>query len=250
MSNSEILIYEDDDLLVLNKPSGLPSAPLPKNREERTAVQLAIEIFPDLPTRFPPDSFEPGLLHRLDTGTSGLLAFAKSPEAFAHFRSVWKSEEVRKVYRAIAPILAQEFEGSMGKPISPYLAHDAKSSKRMRAFLGPKAPIKVRGKLLPTWTQIERVEALTSNFRSPERYADWQISIRTGVMHQIRCTLAWLKCPIVGDLIYRGAASDRLWLHAWRLQIPCKNEQILHIEAPLPENWPGSDFRIASAGLP
>ena len=245
MPNSEILIYEDQDLLVLNKPSGLPSAPLPKNPDERTAVRLAIEIFPDLPSRFSSDSIEPGLLHRLDTGTSGLLAFAKHPEAFHHFKSNWKSDETRKIYRAIAPRPADLNDPLLKQTLTPLLAHDAKSSKRMRAFLGPKPTIKVRGKPLPTWTQIESITSL----EDIDLHADWEVQIRTGVMHQIRCTLAWLKSPILGDTIYRGAASSRLWLHAWRLQILSKNGQILRFEAPLPEDWPRSSFRTASASL-
>jgi len=56
-------------------------------------------------------------------------------------------------------------------------------------------------------------------------------------MHQIRCVLASLGHPVLGDSIYGGAASDRLWLHAWKLELPLRSGQRILIEADLPEGW-------------
>jgi 23S rRNA-/tRNA-specific pseudouridylate synthase len=201
-------------------------------------VHLALAYFPALPRTHP---LEPGLLHRLDTGTSGALAFAKTSSAFSRYRSLWKSE-VRKTYRAIAsPSEGARF--SLSKISIPHdvrweIAHDAKSAKRMRV-LDPnlELPMKqqlrrIRGKPQPAHTTLHRMTPLGPDL------VDIEVQIHTGVMHQIRVHLTHLGLPLLGDELYKGQPSTRLWLHAWRLQIDGHV-----IEAPLPEGWPSDVTR-------
>ena len=253
------IIYESKDLLVLNKPSGIPSAPL-REDESRTAVGFALEYLPSLAEVRGHHMREAGLLHRLDTGTSGLLVFAKTQAEFDRLRAAWKKREVVKHYRAVVVENKWEKEIESRKqngvdatrtakaetrataipvphwPKLPHLldwpmGHSAKSAKRMIAIKEPKQLRAIRGKTLPASTRIIGIKKI-------DPYLDVTIHLETGVMHQIRCHLAAYGWPLVGDVVYKGPAAERLWLHAWRLNIPTRNSATLSLEAPLPENWP------------
>lgn len=228
------VVHEDAGLLVLGKPAGVASVPH-SAEETDTAVSAALARFPGL-AAIGKGGLEPGLLHRLDTGTSGLLAFAKTESEFARLRELWSSGGVRKIYRALAR------PGAETLPRAPMdyriaLAHDAKSARRMLVF-EPRKRQAIRGNPLPTLTRIVSVSEIRG---APDSggLLDLEIEITTGVMHQIRCTLAHLGFPILGDPIYGGHPSERLWLHAWKLEIPRADGGTLCLEAPIPEGWPG-----------
>ncbi|MGZ3697496.1 MAG: RluA family pseudouridine synthase [Bdellovibrionota bacterium] len=213
-----MILYEDERILALNKPSGMHSVPH-SLEESGTAVHAALKHCPAL-QGIGARELEPGLLHRLDAGTSGVLLFAKTQAEFDRLRALWKSPSVTKTYRAIV---------SGDAPLGEYrltLAHSAKSSKRM--LVEPKHQNLIRGNLLPTLTRITAVSG-----------HDVTLEIETGVMHQIRASLAHLGAPILGDEIYRGEAASRLMLHAWKLLLTCASGEPLTIEAPLPHEWQG-----------
>lgn len=234
------ILYEDDDLLFINKPAGMPVHPLGPG-DEGTAAQVALEYLPGLSeVRTPGSKFaEAGLLHRLDTGTSGALGFAKRTEELLRLRELWSSASVKKVYRAIVSPLSstQEdqppWEGNLPYLFDAPVAHSSKSSKKMIAFIsGRRIPkIATRGKKQDARTLILKDQAMGNNSH------DLTIQIETGVRHQIRVHLAAHGFPIVGDITYKGHASARMWLHSWKLALPKKDGSTLMIEAPLPENW-------------
>jgi len=209
------VVYEDEDLLVLNKPSGMPSIPL-DSRESETAVGVALARHPEL-KNIGRGGLEPGILHRLDTGTSGLLVFARTPREFERLSSLWSTREIIKTYRAQVsgrePASGSPVTGTIDLP----LAHSAKSAKRM-VVIGPQArKSSYRGRVLPARTLIKTVIALGHDLW------DLTIEIETGVMHQIRCHLANQGFPILGDPIYGGLKAERLWLHAWKLSLPLRS---------------------------
>lgn len=220
------VIYEDTDLLVLNKTSGIPSAPHSPDETE-SAVSSALAQDPHL-AGVGRGGLEPGLLHRLDSGTSGLLAFARTQPAYERLHAAWRGREVRKIYRAISEIAP---DAPVGRPTTLWLGHDEQAAKRMRALSGPEDRRFVRGKPLETVTQLAATRKLNGLF-------DNQIEIKTGVMHQIRCTMRHWGSPIVGDPIYGGSPAPRLWLHAWKLALPRPQGGLLWIECPLPPDWP------------
>src|SRR6185437_2704694 len=123
------VLYEDSDLLIVHKPSGMPSVSL-SGTETGSASAQALAHFPDLAEIEDAKPLEPGLLHRLDTGTSGVLVFAKSAEEFSRLKAVWKTPQTRKVYRAI---VERTPSAQVPKPctIQLSLAHPANSSKRI-----------------------------------------------------------------------------------------------------------------------
>lgn len=229
------IVYEDESLLIFNKESGIPSAPIHLG-ETRTAVGSALAHCPSLSQlgSVGNSKLEPGLLHRLDTGTSGLLIFAKTQTEFDRLRDVWKKREVQKIYRAWVELQMPLHEIPIR--IEFPMAHDAKSSRKMVALTGKPPHKKTRGKELPALTHI-----LSVRQRANPQLADVEVLIETGVMHQIRCHLASMGWPVLGDPIYpkktQFKAASRLWLHAWRLKLPLQNGSWLSLEAQLPPDW-------------
>lgn len=226
------IVYEDENLLVLDKQSGIPSIPLSPHETE-TAVGSALAHYPKL-AGVGTKPLEPGILHRLDTGTSGLLAFSKNQQSFEFYRSAWRDGRVQKTYRAMVC-------GDASSLIFPSthrlkLAHHIHSAKKMMVI--DEREHKFRGKPLNTVTHLVRRHAVNKDF------TDLEIRIETGVMHQIRCTLSYLGFPILGDPIYgqlnKVAVPGRLALHAWKLGLPMmggsneKGELTLVSELPSP----------------
>lgn len=242
------ILYEDRTLLILNKPSGTPSAPI-NELETETAVHLALNYFPQL-QGVGDKPLEPGLVHRLDTGTSGALVFAKTQAEFQRLKQLWRERKVTKIYRAVAhpaedtpsPVLKR-----LPLRVDFPLAHHAKSKKKMIALTQPSMR-HFRGRPIPAVTHVLESFPLQQKAISPELapgLLDLTIEIETGVMHQIRCHLQALGMPIWGDPVYERASAaplvraTRLWLHAWKIGIPSASGELLQIEAPLPEDWPG-----------
>ncbi len=191
------ILYEDEFFLAVDKPSGLPSAPL-RSDDPDSVVQRVLAMRPTMPI-LRGNPLEPGLVHRLDTGTSGVLLFTKSLEAFARIDRSWNTGSVRKVYRALASAGGQIPGGSalkMGK-IELALGHDLKSKKRMRAVTGPLDLKKVRGEPSRSISEVLTVKKLA--MRDGSSISDVEIRIETGVHHQIRATLAHFGAPILGD---------------------------------------------------
>jgi 23S rRNA pseudouridine1911/1915/1917 synthase len=264
--DTEILpvLFEDEDLLVLHKNSGTPSVPL-EPHENRTAVSSALRYLEASNTEKIKEAnkdshknsvqtfiqigkssghpLEAGLLHRLDTGTSGVLAFAKNKTEFDRIRALWKTPHVRKFYRAIvcsntlSPLELKRLPFTITTPIG----HDPKSSKRMLALTGD-GDRSIRGKSLDAITHI-----LGAKFFSQGSTPLWelQLEIETGVMHQIRVHLSSIGLPILGDPLYGSKIPlsadsllvSRLFLHHERLELLLRNGTVISVQAPLPANW-------------
>ncbi len=227
--------FESDELLVLDKTSGIPTLPL-SGSETGTAVNAAIARCPGL-AAVGKGGLEPGLLHRLDTATSGLLAFAKTQAAFERLRALWSSGHVGKIYcaRVSASAKRTPLPLAPGTRIDLPLTSDPSSSKRMRTY--SQALAAQGAKKLPALTEVLSFEALEDGTH--------QITVRitTGVRHQIRCHLASMGWPILGDPLYGGAPAPRLYLHSWKLKIEGSEHLLMpdaSIEAPIP--WDPSTF--------
>jgi 23S rRNA pseudouridine1911/1915/1917 synthase len=229
------VIHQDSDLLVLDKKSGVPS--LPHSPEETgSAVSAALAVDRNL-LNVPSPPLECGLLHRLDTGTSGLLAFARSEEAYLRLREAWQSGRVRKIYRArvfaASGLKRPSSPPEAGQAISWPMSRLRKTSRRM-AVLVPEHPYlknELRGETLVALTRV------LGSAPGPSGTREIEVEISTGVMHQIRAHLAASGWPLVGDEVYGGPRASRLALHASRLVIELDDRK-LELEAPLPEDWP------------
>lgn len=222
------VLYEDDEILALHKASGVHSVAQSANDTE-CAVNAALAHFPKL-AGIGKSALEPGLVHRLDQGTSGVLLFAKTQKEYERIREIWKSPLVQKSYLArISSSELKHHAQSLELPLEICipLGHSAKSSKKMIAISSKKMERQIRGKPLRALTRIHRIDFLSNN------QADLEIQIETGLMHQIRVHLAYLGYPIVGDSVYGGEKATRLMLHAWRLRLPLACQAHLTIEAAL-----------------
>lgn len=226
------IVYEDTDILILNKPAGLHSVSL-RHSSKPSVTSWIAQQFPSLSLI----GTENGLLHRLDLQTSGLLCFAKSENQYRFLRYLWSGKNtghcIRKTYRAwVTPPKAGPRLPSLPRVIDWPMGASRKTSKRMLTFRrGTYTVGELKGKLQNCVTLIERLHP-----QENPSLLDLQLSLVGGRRHQIRCHLAGAGMPVLGDTLYGKTASSRMWLHAWKLEIPVYNKTV-RVEAPLPVNW-------------
>jgi 23S rRNA-/tRNA-specific pseudouridylate synthase len=217
-------VFEDDFILALNKPSGLPS----QNQEDPdqdTAERRVKMRSPDLP---------PHLLHRLDTGTSGVLLFAKTEAVFQEMREKFRNRSIAKSYLAWSPTGLPARELNLPLRIDLPLAHHPQNKKRMIVL--PEGKFRrYRGKPLPAITWIDSIRECEISGIPLLKFA---IRIETGVMHQIRVHLAHSGFPLLGDPLYGNRADPssgfRLGLHARCVEFDLYGARY-RIHAPEPE---------------
>ena len=214
------IVYEDDDLLVVNKPAGMVVHP-GHGHPQGTLVNALLSRYPHLDVG---ESGRSGIVHRLDRDTSGLIVVAKTESALEHLRRQFKNRSVQKTYLALVHKKPPAPEGIIEAPVG----RDPRQRQRMAVIADGR----------PARTCYELLEKLGD-------YSLLAVSPETGRTHQIRVHLAWLGMPVVGDPVYgqlsgnRRAKTDlgleRQFLHAWRLsfQRPKGNGDVA-LEAPLP----------------
>ena len=205
------LVYEDDDLLVIDKPPGLLTIATPRERE-RTAYRL---LWDYLHAHQPPR--RPFIVHRLDRETSGLLVFAKSPRAKRHLQAQFEARDVERIYVAVVEGRVRDEQGTL----ESRLVQD----RGLRVRSGP------RGKPAVTRYRVRK--------RRPDRTV-LELSLGTGRRHQIRVQLADLGHPIIGDPAHgaRSGRHGRLCLHASRLGfVHPRSGERLHFESAAPAGW-------------
>lgn len=183
------IVYEDADLLVLNKPAGMVVHPA-AGHADGTLVNALLHHCQDLQgiggTR------RPGIVHRLDKDTSGLLVVAKHEKALQGLADQFKSRTVQKMYLAITAGLPVPVAGRIETQIGRS-RHDRKRMSTQPASIGRLA--------------VSHYKVL----ESCHSFAFVEVHIETGRTHQIRVHLAHIGCPIAGDLVY-GASRKNMWL--------------------------------------
>lgn len=229
------ILYEDADIVVVAKPAGLITHVDGRTKEE-TAEEWFIETYGITRTE-PPSS---GYVHRLDRDTSGVLVFAKNPEAYAFLRKAFHDREVKKEYLAFVYGAPKEKEG-----VIDFAIGRSRKDFRLRS-----AQPKAKGLLRDARTRYE-VLAETGE------YALMKMSPETGRTHQIRVHLKAIHHPIVGDALYSPNHSpalgiSRLGLHAYALDLPLPSGEHLRIVAPIPgdlapalAHFPGAKEKFA-----
>jgi 23S rRNA pseudouridine1911/1915/1917 synthase len=196
------ILYEDEDIIVINKPAGMVVHPAP-GHERGTLVNAVLAHSPDLPGVG--GEKRPGIIHRLDKDTSGLIVVAKHDVALRGVQRQFKQRSVRKVYLALVEGHIQPSEAQIDAPIG----RDPRRRKRM-AVIPPNRSARAR----PAQTAYQLVDTY-GDFSLVECYP------LTGRTHQIRVHLAFAGYPIVGDAVY-GRRKQRLplkrhFLHAAEL---------------------------------
>jgi 23S rRNA pseudouridine1911/1915/1917 synthase len=200
------IVFEDDDLIVINKPAGLVVHPAAGIQSGTLANALAYH-FQQLSTRA--GAIRPGIVHRLDKDTSGLLVAAKTESSHENLADQFRAREVFKSYVALVYGVVKQQEGRIEQPI----ARDPRNRTRMAIVAGG------RGAL-----------SLYKVRRSYDSFTLLDVEIKTGRTHQIRVHLSWLKHPVVGDELYAGGRDNNLQDVRLRAQIRKLNRQFLHAE--------------------
>lgn len=216
------LLFEDDALIIVNKPGGVPCHPL-RRGELGTVMNVVVARFPETANvGYKP--IEGGLIHRLDNGTSGALMVARTADAFSVMRKAIRSGTIRRKYLALV-------SGNLTAPLnlSAPIAHHPKNPRRM-IVASDEAEIAKLG-ARPAVTRIEAVRRV-GNFTLVS------VTPSSGVRHQIRVHLAHAGFPIVGDELYGGppAALDaeRFWLHLAEMEFDSPTSGATKVSAPLP----------------
>ena len=203
------VVFEDNWILAVDKPAGIAT--------QGTWATDRHDLLALLKTQRP--DLQLALHHRLDQGTSGLLVLAKDPQANKGLAAAFASRELVKLYlaRISEPLEACTVEAPIGRlrgadPGRFGCAGDLMDPKSARTDFRPATAEETGGLVSGHWIVAR---------------------IHTGRTHQIRVHLVQLGRPILGDALYGGGASDRLWLHAWRLELkhPVTGEE-LKLEAP------------------
>ncbi|MBK6688531.1 MAG: RluA family pseudouridine synthase [Deltaproteobacteria bacterium] len=194
------VLFRDDHLLVLDKPSGLPSGPI-RPGENQTLLAAAIGLDPAVGQAGPP--LEGGLAHRLDTGTSGVVVFARDRGTWEALRADFRAHRIEKVYLAL---VHGEWIGerSLTGAIGPGTRAD-----RVRVAEAEEDP-----DALPAHTDVVALRTFSGGTLV-------RATTRTGRRHQIRAHLAAAGFPLLGDPIYGPTPTSlaRLGLHAHRLTL-------------------------------
>ncbi|GJM43150.1 MAG: putative RNA pseudouridine synthase [Ardenticatenaceae bacterium] len=212
--------YEDDDMLIINKPAGMVVHPA-TGHSSGTLVNAVLAHCPDLPGIG--GEKRPGIVHRLDKDTSGLIAIAKNEQALRHLQAQFKDRTVGKQYLALVDGQAQPSTALIDAPIG----RDPRQRKKMAVI-----PFGGSARSRTARTQYDTVTTY-------DDHTLLRCELFTGRTHQIRVHLAYIGFPIVGDKVYgRRKQSIRLgrhFLHAAVLKVkrPSDNEE-LTIQAELP----------------
>lgn len=211
------IIYQDSDLLVVNKPTGMVVHPAP-GHSQGTLVNAVLHHCPDIGQIG--HEKRPGIVHRLDKDTSGLILVAKHERALRYLQQQFKDRTVEKEYRALVEgVLDPEVQ-----TVEVPLGRHPVDRKRQAAFPPHMhlAGLRVRAAI----TDVQRLAVYSVPVRDSNATGNFSLVAalpKTGRTHQIRVHLAWIKHPIVGDPLYGlkhpRLPIPRLFLHAHRLRI-------------------------------
>jgi 23S rRNA pseudouridine1911/1915/1917 synthase len=206
--NTLPIIYEDDNVIVIDKPIGVLTHAKGELNEEFTVAE-----FIRTRTTFGLDTNRPGIVHRLDRDTSGVIIAAKNPEAARLLSRQFQDRKAKKTYAAVLDGVPKEPKAYINLPIGR----------------NPKSPSTFRvdptGKTAETYYEIVQTDGQKSFVT---------LKPTTGRTHQLRVHMAYLNTPIRGDRVY-GTAAERLYLHAHQLEVTIPGSERRTFISPIPK---------------
>lgn len=212
------ILYEDDDLLVINKPAGMVVHPA-AGHSEGTLVNAILAHCPHLNVG---GVERPGIVHRLDADTSGIIVVAKNDAAMQNLQAQFKSRKVHKTYLTLVDGKVKPPNGKIDAPIGRDPNHRQKMA------------VVTRGR---TRASVTIYHTLATH----DNYTLVQAEPQTGRTHQIRVHLVFLGFPVVGDKIYghkkNSLGLERQFLHAWKIEFKLPSDgRTVNFTAPLPND--------------
>jgi 23S rRNA pseudouridine1911/1915/1917 synthase len=187
------ILYEDDNVIVIDKPLGVLTHSKGALNDEFTVAEF---VRPK--TAYKADSNRPGIIHRLDRATSGVILCVKNDETASYISKQFSQRTVKKRYAAVTSGVPGQFEAVIDLPIGR----------------NPNAPSTFR--VDPGGKPAQTYYSVTNHSDS---HALIRLEPKTGRTHQLRVHLAYIKCSILGDTVYGTEKSDRMYLHAEQLEV-------------------------------
>lgn len=251
------IIYEDNDILILNKPSGLMVHGDGRSIE-KTLADMILEEYPEMrdvgePTVYVDQKTKeeitlprPGIVHRLDRETSGVILVAKTQEAFLHLKAQFQDRTIKKIYHTFVWGQPRRTQATITAPIG-------RSKNDFRRWHSGRG---VRGELRDAETEYYVQDRFDIHTETPfddkegiTKFSFLEIWPHTGRTHQIRVHLKYINHPIVSDTLYapdrpKVLGFDRTALHASRITLMMLSGEKKTFEAPFPE-----DFKKALAEI-
>lgn len=220
------VVYEDEHLIVIDKPAKLVVHPAPGNWEH-TLVNGLVYRYPEM--RQIENKQRPGIVHRLDSGTSGLMVVARTQNMTGELQKLFISRKVSKTYLALMHGVPKKHEGILSGPI----ARDPDNMARMVVIDGGK----------PSLTGYKVLWSMKG-------YSLAECRLFTGRTHQIRVHMSALGCPLIGDTMYGAEKfgdefTGRIYLHSWKLEFthPVSGEE-MKFRQEVPHDFRGMIARI------
>lgn len=228
------VLYEDKDILAINKPSGI-SVHGDGRSKEKTIANWVMKNYPRMKNVGEDEIYEnkkiktkikkPGIVHRLDHDTSGVLLLAKNQKTYEFFKKQFQSREIKKTYVTIVSGSVKNERGVINKPIG-------RSPKDFRRHLAGRG---ARGEMREAITEYRVLKRLPG-------FTVLEVRPKTGRTHQIRVHMKYLNHPVVCDSLYNPGAPypkgiKRLALHAKSIEFKNLKGETIKVESPLPSEF-------------
>lgn len=220
------IVFRDENLLVINKPAGLlvHSSEHQKTKEE-TLVDWLLKNFPGVKTVGDDPKYRPGIVHRLDKDTSGIMLVALNQKYFNYLKKLFQDKKISKTYLAIVKGGVKDSSGRIENPIG------IKSGTTRRTVFSDK----MSKEAITEYSVVERFEKEGHNFSL------LKVRPLTGRTHQIRVHLNYIGYPVIGDKMYGGkttaALAPRQMLHCFSMEFEVEPGKMVKFEADPPDDF-------------
>jgi 23S rRNA pseudouridine1911/1915/1917 synthase len=225
------IIYEDEDILAINKPAGMIVHGIVGRRSpDPTLADILVARYPELRNVGDEPTLRPGIVHRLDRDTSGVMLVARNQPSFEYLKSLFQGRDITKTYVAVVSGVPSPDRGIIDRPIG-IVNGTTKRSVRSEKMAKPAV----------TEYEVMRTVESVDGFGRPYPFSIVRVRPRTGRTHQIRVHLASIGNPVVGDPIYgqkrRPPWAERLMLHAASIEFSDRTGRRLRFAADLPKEF-------------
>lgn len=232
------VLYEDSNILAIDKPSGLPVHPDGRTKE-KTVTDWVLKNYPKMKNVGENEIYEnknikteikkPGIVHRLDRDTSGVMLLAKNEKAYKFLKSQFQNREIKKTYVTIVSGNVKNERGIINKPIG-------RSPKDFRRYLAGRG---VRGELRDAVTEYRVLKRFEI---SHNKFTYLEVRPKTGRTHQIRVHMKYLNHPVVCDSLYNPdnpcpKGLKRMALHAKSIEFKDLKGKTVKVESPVPKEF-------------
>lgn len=221
------ILFEDSNILAIDKPSGI-SVHGDGRTKEKTLTDWVLENYPRMKNVGEPmgDIKRPGIVHRLDRDTSGVLLLAKNQKTHEFLKQQFAGREIKKIYNVFVSGFVKDDHGVVNKPIG-------RSPSDFRRWLAGRG---ARGALRDAITEYKVLQRIEK--KKGEKFTYLEVKPKTGRTHQIRVHMKYLNHPVVCDSLYNPSGYcpkelGRLALHAKSIEFKNLKGDTLKIESPL-----------------